>query len=165
MPSVSLLLALAVMAIVPSRMSPSDGTGAAPADRHVVAALDREYQSAVKQNDAEAMARILHDEFRLVLGNGNVVTRDELLEEARAGAILYERQDEIPGTQRVRVWGDTAVVTAKLWIKGTRDGEPFDRLLWFSDTYVRTAGGWRYTFGQASLPLPEEGPCSLEAGH
>jgi hypothetical protein len=24
----------------------------------------------------------------------------------------------------------------------------------FSDTYVRTPSGWRYVFGQASLPLP-----------
>ena len=54
------------------------------------------------------------------------------------------------------MWGDTAVVTAKLWIKGTRDGKNFDRTLWFSDTYVRTPGGWRYAFGQASLALPVE---------
>jgi len=51
------------------------------------------------------------------------------------------------------VWGDTAVVTAKLWEKGTTGGQPFDVTLWFSDTYVRTAGGWRYVFGQAAGPL------------
>jgi len=27
--------------------------------------------------------------------------------------------------------------------------------LWFSDTYVRTATGWRYVFGQASIALPK----------
>jgi ketosteroid isomerase-like protein len=54
------------------------------------------------------------------------------------------------------VWGDTAVVTALLWTKGTADGKPFERELWFSDTYVRTKGGWRYVFGQASLPLPAQ---------
>jgi hypothetical protein len=32
----------------------------------------------------------------------------------------------------------------------------FERKLWFSDTYVRTAGGWKYVLGQASLPLPDE---------
>jgi hypothetical protein len=31
---------------------------------------------------------------------------------------------------------------------------PFDRRLWFTDTYVRTLLGWRYAFGQASLSLP-----------
>ena len=40
-----------------------------------------------------------------------------------------------------------------LWEKGTQDGKPFDYTLWFSDTYVRSPTGWRYVFGQASLPL------------
>lgn len=54
----------------------------------------------------------------------------------------------------MRVWGDTAVVTAKLWIKAKADGQLVDKKLWFSDTYVRTREGWRYAFGQASLALP-----------
>jgi len=46
-------------------------------------------------------------------------------------------------------------VTAKLWEKGIENGEPFDYTVWFSDTYVRTPVGWRYVFGQSSLPLPK----------
>jgi hypothetical protein len=84
-------------------------------------------------------------------------TRDDLLEAAVSGAYTYEQQDEIDGTQVVRVWGHTAVVTALLWVKGMHDGQAFDRKLWFSDTYVRTPDGWRYALGQASLPLPGAG--------
>ena len=123
-------------------------------DRQTVAALDVAYQAAVKRNDAEGMARILHDDFVLILGNGNVITRAQLLDGARSGQIVYERQDEEPGSQTVRVWGGTAVVTALLWLRGTNEGTAFDRRLWFSDTYVRTPQGWRYVLGQASLPLP-----------
>ena len=123
-------------------------------DRRIVAALDIAYQAAVKRNDADAMDKILHDDFALVLGNGQIVSRGELLESARRRDIEYEIQDEDAGTQTVRVWGDTAVVTARLWIKGTKAGQPFERRLWFSDTYVRTPQGWRYAFAQASLPLP-----------
>ena len=124
--------------------------------RRAVAALDTEFQAAVKRNDAETMARILHDDFVLVIGNGTVFTREDVLRAARTGEVQYEKQDEDAGTQKVRVWGDTAVVTARLWIKGVRRGQPFDRRLWFSDTYVRTPSGWRYAFGQASLSLPPE---------
>lgn len=127
-------------------------------DRLTVAALDTEYQIAVERNDAETMGRILHPDFVLVLGTGKTYTRDDLLESARSRKITYEHQVEDEGTQTVRVWGDTAVVTAKLWLKGTNDGVAFDRRLWFSDTYVRTATGWRYVFGQASLKLPDEPP-------
>jgi ketosteroid isomerase-like protein len=125
-------------------------------DRAEVAAMDTRYQAAVKRNDAATMAQILHEDFVLVLGNGKTHSREELLEDARAGRIQYEKQDEDPGTQIVRVWGDTAVVTARLWLKYVVDGKAFERRLWFSDTYVRTRQGWRYVFGQASLPLPGE---------
>ena len=119
-----------------------------------VAALDKQYQAAVKANDAAAMAKILADDFILVIGNGSVSTKADLLKEAEDRIREYTHQED--SEQTVRVWGDTAVVTAKLWMQGTRkDGTPFDYQLWFSDTYVRTKDGWRYVFGQASLPLPK----------
>jgi len=128
---------------------------AAPSvDRNTVARLDRTYQEAVKRNDAVTMDRILHPKFQLVLGTGQKISRTQLIEEARSRRISYELQDEEPRSQSVRVWGDTAIVTAKLRLKGVREGTPFDRTLWFSDTYVRTERGWKYLFGQASLPLP-----------
>lgn len=117
-----------------------------------VADLDTRYQAAVKINDVETMASILHEDMVLVRGNGEVVTRAQILDGAHNSDSTYEIQDEEPGSQKVRVWGsDTAVVTAKLHIKGMRKtGENFDRTLWFSDTYVRTPKGWRYAFAQVA---------------
>jgi ketosteroid isomerase-like protein len=140
-------LLLAATASVAQLAAPS-------ADRDTIARLDATYQAAVKRNDFATMERILHPKFQLVLGDGRRVGRKQILDEARRGTFQYELQDEEPGSQTVIVWGDTAIVTAKLHLKGLRDGEPFHRTLWFSDTYVRTDKGWRYLFGQASLPLP-----------
>ena len=137
--------------------SPQAQIAAAPADAAAaaseVAELDLRFQAAVKVNDADAIDAILHPQYLLILGDGTRVSRAELIAEARARTVTYEIQDEVPGTQHVMVWGSTAVVTACLHIKGTRAGKPFDRTLWFSDTYVRTPLGWRYAFAQASLPL------------
>lgn len=124
-------------------------------DRRAIAALDTAYQAAVERNDAEAMAAILHPDMILVVGAGQVYSGEDLLRLAREEEFIYERQVEDEGTQTVRLYGpDTAIVTARLWLKGTRKGQPFDRRLWFSDTYVRTPQGWRYAFGQASIALP-----------
>ena len=129
--------------------------GASPADDvKIVADLDTRYQAAVKINDADTMAKILHDRFVLVIGNGAVFTKADLIQGARDRTTIYEKQDEEPGSQIVRVWGDTAVVTAKLRLVGKSGGKAFDRTLWFSDTYARTTSGWQYVLGQASLPLP-----------
>jgi len=124
----------------------------AAGEQKTVAALDTQYQAAVEKNDAAAMERILADDFVLVTGSGKIYTKADLLQEARGGQIHYEHQDD--SSQTVRLWHDTAVVTAKLRAKGTESGKPFEYTLWFSDTYVRTPAGWRYVFGQASLPLP-----------
>jgi len=121
-------------------------------DQKAVALLDTQYQAAVKTNDAATMEHILADDFVLVTGSGKVYTKSDLLRDARTGVDRYEHQEDTD--QSVRVFGDTAVVTAKLWEKGSENGKPFDRIVWFSDTYVRTADGWRYVFGQSSLPLP-----------
>ena len=107
------------------------------------------------------MDRILHPEFTLVVGSGKSFSRAELIASARNQDTIYEKQVEMPGTQTVRLFGDdTATVTALLWLKGKRKGQVmdestgFDYKLWFTDTYVRTAAGWKYAFGQASLRLP-----------
>ena len=125
-------------------------------DRKAVAALDTEFQAAVKHHEAATIDRIQHPDMVLVLGDGRIFTKADHIAAARDQKIVYELQDEEPGTQAVRVHGDTAVVTALLRLKGTNGGAPFDRRVWFSDTYVRTPEGWKYFFGQASLSLPDE---------
>jgi ketosteroid isomerase-like protein len=148
----AILFAIAVLSFGTADAGPDD-----PA--RVLAALDTAYQQAVERNDWQAMDRILHPDFTLVLGNGTVITRAELIASARDKEVVYDKQVEVPDTQTVRVFGkDAATVTACLWIKYTRgsDQSVQDYKLWFTDTYVRTHDGWRYAFGQASLRLPRE---------
>ena len=133
-------------------LSPATQAGSSADDEKAVAALDTEYQAAVKANDAATMDRILADDFVLVTGLGKIYAKADLLNEARSKRIVYEHQED--SDQKARVWGDTAVVTALLWAKGTEDGKAFDYKLWFSDTYVRTPNGWRYVFAQASTRIP-----------
>jgi ketosteroid isomerase-like protein len=116
-------------------------TQSVEADRKAVADLDTKYQAAVEKNDAETMAKIHHEDMVLVVSSGAVITGKMLEQRARS--------------QVVRVLGDTAVVTAKLWIKGTRGKDAIDYKVWFSDTYVRTPAGWRYFVGQAGAPIKE----------
>lgn len=128
-------------------------------DAALIAAQDTAYQLAVERNDWQGMDRILHPDMVLVIGNGKVIDRKALIDSAKNPIATYEKQVEMPGTQKVRLFGkDTGTVTALLWIKGKRnaDQSEFDYKLWFTDTYVRTADGWRYAFGQASLRLPKE---------
>jgi len=58
------VVALAVMTLVGRQLLAADD------DQKVVAALDTEYQAAVRKNDAATMDRILADDFVLVTASG-----------------------------------------------------------------------------------------------
>jgi ketosteroid isomerase-like protein len=122
-------------------------------DTQMVGALDTVYRAALKANDIAIMDQILADDFVLVSDRGTSLTKADLINEAREKRTIYEDEQVEEGTQKVRVWGDTAVVTELLRIKGTKDQPPFK--VWFSETYVRTPTGWRCVFGQASIPSPK----------
>jgi ketosteroid isomerase-like protein len=121
-------------------------------DEQTVARLDALYQSAVKANDVAIMDEILADDFVLITDRGASLTKADLIKEAQEKRTIYEQQEVEEGTQNVRIWRDTAVVTALLRIKGTRDQNPFDYKVRVSQIYVRTPTGWRYVFGQPLKP-------------
>ena len=98
------------------------------------------------------MGRLLSDDFLLVTGTGKRWTKSDLLNEAQSGRIVYNHQEDSERT--IRIWENSAIVTAKLWEQGTEAGKAFDSTVWFSDTYLRTPEGWRYVFGQSSVPVP-----------
>src|SRR5262249_38513464 len=102
----------------PPRFSASavNSTSSSDDDLKTVAALDPKDQAAVEKNDVAAMDRILADDFVLVTGAGKSYTKSDLLNEARSGRVVYGRQSDTD--QKVRLFGDTAVVTAKLTAKG-----------------------------------------------
>ena len=120
-------------------------------DVRVLLELDREYQAAVARSDAEGMARILSEDFVLVTGSGRRFDKADLLREATEGKIVYDRQDD--ESPDVRVWGDTATITALLTASGREEGKPFHYRVWFTDTYVRTPKGWKYVRGQSGERL------------
>lgn len=146
------ILSLPALAAGGALLLGSPNGGSTVDDAATVAALDTRYQAAVKANDWAGMDAILADDFVLVTGSGKVFSKADLLNAARAKTTTYEHQED--SSRKVRLWGTTAVVTALLWEKGVDGGKAFDKHLWFSDVYVKTATGWRYVFGQASLALP-----------
>lgn len=146
-------LALGILAAMAVQAAGSSVAAVQKDDQKQIAALDTQYQAAVKVNDAATMDRHLADDFVLVTGSGKIYTKADLLKDARGGQTHYDHNEDTD--QTVRVWGNTAVITAKLREAGASNGKPFDATLWFSDTYVRTPAGWKYVFGQSSLPLPK----------
>jgi hypothetical protein len=80
--------ALMMTTLTLSHASPQD-------DAKAVAALDTEYQAAVKNNDTATMDRILADDFILLTGRGKVYNKADLLKSARDKDAVYEHHEGV----------------------------------------------------------------------
>jgi len=106
-----------------------------------VLAVTREWMDAYRHNDADALERILADDYKLTDGAGHTSTKLDDLVAARSKLVRLDAYDT--SNLRVRVWGDTAVVTGHSVVRGARRGEPFVRDFTFTDTLARIDGRWR----------------------
>lgn len=90
------------------------------AEREVLK-LNKEYEEAIARRDASVHERLFADDYTYTPGNGNFMGRSEHINFTKSGAMVVEsfRSEDV----RVRVYGDTAVVTG-LWVTtGRRDAK------------------------------------------
>ena len=128
---------------------------AAPGDAADVQALidtDKRQQHAYITRDWKALDEIFTDDYVLVLWNGVERTKAEILK----NAALPDNKWEINETSKwqVRVHGDLGIVVAELHQKGVNEGQAFDSVVKFSDTYIRQDGKWRNVHAHASKSVP-----------
>ncbi len=85
---------------------------------------------------------------------GKITTRADDIGEAKKNDPKYEIFENYD--MKVRVHGDTAVVTGKTHTKGVSGGKPFDFQFQFTDTFVKDGGRWRLLAGHVSkLPAKQ----------
>ncbi|MBE3001327.1 nuclear transport factor 2 family protein [Nocardiopsis sp. HNM0947] len=112
-------------------------------------ALDRAWRRAIVANEAGEIGRFMSEDWVLVDGDG-VGTREKFLSLVSSGALTHSRMEAVPGTERVRVYGDTAVVTARVVNTAHYGGRDFHADEWTTDVYRQTDQGWVCVISQAT---------------
>ena len=130
---------------------------ARPGDEADIQALidtDKRQQHAYITRDWQALDEIFTDDYVLVLWNGSQRTKADILKNAAQPENKWETNET--GNWQVRIHGDLGIVVAELHQKGVNDGQAFDSIVKFSDTYVRENGKWRNVHAHASKSVPVE---------
>ncbi len=110
--------------------------------------LERDWEQANAKNDVIALEGILAPEFVATDSDGRLTTRDQGLARRRSGQVKFTAftQDDY----RVRLIGDTAVVTGRSTIKGLRDGKDWSGQERWTDIFVRRNGRWQAVASHSS---------------
>lgn len=125
----------------------------APSGAEEVERLERELVTAIGKKDLATYDRIVADDYVAFQSAGQVLTKSEIMSSYRAGSRGYSGL-EIYDVQG-RVYGDTAVVSAKT--KGFRheEGRDVPNRVHYIRVFARRDGKWR-AVSQMSAPLPAE---------
>lgn len=103
--------------------------------------LENEFAEAIVTNDPENIGRFIADEWIIIDPNGEIVDRARFLEVIKSGALTHDMMES--EDFRVRVYGDSAVVTALTSTRGKFMGQDFSTQERATDVFVRRDGRWQ----------------------
>jgi len=103
--------------------------------------LEKEFAKAIVRNDLEGIGRLVTDDWIIIDPNGEIVDRARFFEVIKSGALTHELMDS--EDFRVRVYGDSAVVSAVTRSKGKFMGQEFSTQERATDVFVKRDGRWQ----------------------
>jgi ketosteroid isomerase-like protein len=141
--------------LLASTLAPFPAAAQEPARQ--VEQLERDLVAAIGRGDLVTYDRIVADDYVAFEASGKTSPKAEILASYRSGARKYTDLTifDVEG----RVFGDTAVVTAKT--KGFRreGGKDVPNRVRYIRVYANRGGQWR-AVAQMAAPIPEEPPKS-----
>jgi ketosteroid isomerase-like protein len=132
-----LLVALLVLLALPHAWS----AAAEPDKAHAeLLQVEADWAKAIMKNDADAAGKFVSDDWIIIDAQGGTIDRATFLSVIKSGALTHDsiKLDE----PRVRVYGDTAVVTGKAVSSGKFGKEAFNTSERSTDVFVKRNGKW-----------------------
>jgi ketosteroid isomerase-like protein len=137
----SMMVPLLIARIASADTHPGQNSGSKPTAESALAA-EEALAKAMRENDADGIARMLSDDWAVVNARGGVGEGKDVFPSGIREGVLKRTTYEI-SEQRVRVEGTTAVVTVKLHLTGVFSGKAFDVMERSSDVFVWKDGAWK----------------------
>jgi ketosteroid isomerase-like protein len=103
--------------------------------------LEKAFAEAIVSNDLEGIGRLVADDWIIIDSDGGIVDRTRFFEVIKSGALTHEMMES--EDFRVRVYGDSAVVTGVTRTKGKFMGQEFSTQERATDVFVKRDGRWQ----------------------
>ncbi len=104
--------------------------------------------AALLKADTNSLDKFLADDFTAIRGDGTLSTNAQEIANLKSGALKYETVDV--HDLKIRVYGDTAVVTSLVFFKGTINGKPVSSDVRNTRVWLKQKGNWKCVASQAT---------------
>jgi ketosteroid isomerase-like protein len=108
-----------------------------------IVALEQSWNQAYKSGDTRALDALLDDGIVLV-NDGSVQSKEEFLASVKSSTPqpTAQQQQVAPESFSVHVFGNVAIATGVMRVKGVDAGKPYTRRERFVDTWLQKKGTW-----------------------
>jgi ketosteroid isomerase-like protein len=114
--------------------------------------VKRQYDEAQLKNDGAWFKRMFADDYVFILPDSSVVTKADFIKDLESRDLVWA---SVSGEDmKVRVYGDTAVVTGRFFGKGRYKGATLDEHQRFTSVWIKRNGNWQAISEHASS-LPQ----------
>lgn len=103
-------------------------------------AVEAAFNRAVISNDVEQIAHCTSEDWVLVTPEAGLVPRERFLQAVARGVLSHDTMTK--DIDRVRVYGDVAIVTGRGRNTGMYLGQPISADEWVTDVYVKSGDRW-----------------------
>ena len=140
------ILAMAMSSLALAQTSDKKAAPSSKAEQEVVKVVD-ELIEALGRTDIATLDRIYADDY-IVTQSFGITSKAQLLDAWKSGSLKYTFAS---GKDRsVRVYGDTAVTTGILTLKGQNPNGDFTSNTRYTGVWVKQQGRWRLVAAQLS---------------
>jgi ketosteroid isomerase-like protein len=108
--------------------------------------VEREWAKAFIDNDVPTIERYVADDWVIINPEGMLIEKSMFLGIIKSGALTHEAMQL--DNARVRIYGDTAVVTGEATSKGKYNGQSFSTRERSTDVFVKQSGQWKCVLTQ-----------------
>jgi len=115
--------------------------------------LETDRAAAVVKGDVATLEKQTSDDYTLINMNGQMSDKSQMVSAFKSGQTKLT-SDEL-SDMKVRVYGNTAVITGKADVKGTLGGKDATGQIMFTRVYVKKGGQWQsVAFQQTRVSNP-----------
>ena len=114
--------------------------------------METDRAAAVVKGDVATLEGLTADDYVFINASGQTSDKATTMKNIKTGAIKITANEV--SDMKVRVYGDTAVVTGKSTAKGTIGGRELKGPVMFTRVYVKRNGTWQSVAFQQTTIIP-----------
>lgn len=120
-------------------------------DATTIRALETKWTDSYKQHSIDILSSLLAEDFVITVEDGSTFSKAGYISHTADSSVKVELAEQ--SDLKVRIHGDTAIVTGAYYEKGESNGKRYEYHDRLTDVWMKIGGKWKVVASHYSVPL------------